>query len=290
MKPGRPSRTAQWVAFARAYATLDPPEDRICDDPIAAAYLSAPERALLLASRLPPVRAAAARESTRSPFTGSWLYPAVRTAFIDRALLRRVGEGLDQLVLLGAGFDSRAERFAGDLAGVRIFELDFPATQARKLAVRPAAPNVTYLPMDLAREPFADRLLAAGFDPAKRTVFLWEGVVYFLTREQVGAVLDGLRRLLSPGGTVLLDYGLAAPRMGVVDQALLAVSLAVTRLLGEPVQTRFAQDEVAPLFGGHGFTIADRAEVGELWRRHLRGRYAGTKLIPFWGCLELTAR
>ncbi len=290
MREGRPSRTAEQVALARAYATLDPPEDRVCDDPIALSYLGPASRAALLASRLGAVRRAMDLEFRLSAFAASALYVPLRVAFIDRALLRRADAGLDQLVLLGAGFDSRAERFAGSLQGVRIFELDFPATQARKLAMRPAAPNVTYAAVDLAHEPFAPRLIEAGFDPTRRSAFIWEGVIYYLTSDQAAGVLDAIRGLLQPGGTLLLDYMCDAARLGTGAARLLDASLAVLGLAGEPVHLRFAEGEVAPFFEGHGFAVADRAETDELARRHFRGRYVGTKLLPFWGCLELTAK
>ncbi len=287
MKKGRASRTAEWVALSRAYATLDEAEDKVCDDPIALSYLNPALRACVHSMRFGPVHALAQRALHLSPFLGNGLYVPARVAFIDQALLRRLDRGLDQLVLLGAGFDSRAERLRGDLRGVTIFEIDFPSTQERKLAMRPPAPGVRYLPLDLAAQPFARALRAAGFDPAKRSAFIWEGVIYYLTREAAAQVLDDIRGLLAPGGGLMLDYLLDVPAL---RGPLLAAAVALFGAVGEPVHTRLRPDEVAPFFEGHGFAIEDHAETGELERRYLRGRNAGVKLPPIYGCLDLAAR
>jgi methyltransferase (TIGR00027 family) len=290
MKEGRFSRTAEQVALSRAYATLDAPEDRVCDDPIAISYLSAHLRAYVQALRFAPLHGLARRFTRMSPYAGAMVYVPARVAFIDQALLRHLEKGLDQLVLLGAGFDSRAERFAGDLHGVQVFELDFPATQERKLSLRPAAPGVKYLAIDLAREPFGPALLAAGFDPAKRSAFIWEGVIYYLTREQGEGVLDSMRALLQPGGGLMLDYIVEPPSLAFPFGPLVEASLLVFRALGEPILNRLQPDEVVPFFERRGFGVTDRAESEELQRRYFRGRNAGTRLLPIWGCLDLTAR
>ncbi|MHB8416651.1 MAG: class I SAM-dependent methyltransferase [Myxococcales bacterium] len=287
MRAGRPSRTAEWVALTRAYATLDAAQDQICDDPIALSYLNPALRAWVHAMRLPPARSLAQRVLRLSPFTGGGLYVPARVAFIDQALLRRLDKGLDQLVLLGAGFDSRAERLAGDLAGVTVYEVDFPATQARKLAMRPAAPGVRYLALDLTSQPFGPALQQAGFDPSRRSAFIWEGVLYYLERASAASVLDSIRALLAPGGGLMLDYLLDGPAL---RGPLLATALAFLGALGEPVLTRFRDEEVAPFFADHGFEVADRAETAELERRYFRGRNAGIRLPPIYGCLDLTAR
>jgi len=287
VKTGRPSRTAEWVALTRAYATLDAPEDKICDDPIALSYLNPLLRAWVHAARVPAAHAIAQRVLRLSPFTGGGLYVPARVAFLDQALLRRLDQGLDQLVLLGAGFDSRAERLAGDLGGVTVFEVDFPSTQARKLAMRPPAPGVRYLALDLAAEPFGPALRKAGFDPAKRSAFIWEGVIYYLSREHGAGVLDAIRGLLAPGGGLMLDYLLDVPAL---HGPLLAAALAFLGALGEPVLNRFRPDEVVPFFAQHGFEVVDRAETAELERRYFRGRNAGIQLPPIYGCLDLTAR
>ncbi|MHB1845445.1 MAG: class I SAM-dependent methyltransferase [Deltaproteobacteria bacterium] len=287
MKEGRPSRTAEQVALTRALATADGPNDRICDDPMAAAYLGPLARAALLAASVGPARLAWQLSHRLTSFSGPELFVPARTAFIDAALVRASARGLEQLVVLGAGYDSRAERFAGSLSGVRVFELDFPATQERKLRLRPRVPGVTYLPIDLAREPFEAPLCAAGFEPAKRSAFLWEGVIYYLDRTAAAGVVTEIRRLLRPGGSLFLDCFVEPPPLGLAYQLAFKAALRYVELVGEPVRTTFAPAEIRPFFERPGFRIADQADADELSRRYLRGAWSGLRLFPVWSCLDL---
>ncbi len=289
MKEGRPSQTAKQVALTRALATAEAPADRICDDPIALAYLGPAARATALALSPRAARAAWRLAYRLLEWGGPELFVPARTAFIDEALLRAASRGLDQLVLLGAGYDSRAERLAGTLRGVRVFELDFPATQARKLRMRPPVPGVVYLPIDLSRQPFEEPLLTAGFDPSRRSAFLWEGVIYYLDRPRAAAVLDAIRRLLAPGGSLWLDCFVEPPALSLPYRLAWRAGIAAAALVGEPVRTTLAPSEVQSFFEARGFGIADRADAAELSARYLRGRWAGLRLFPAWCCLDLEA-
>jgi len=132
---------------------------------------------------------------------------AARTSFYDAALVRHL-PGIDQLVILGAGFDTRAYRLPA--AGrPRCFELDKPRTQAFKLSMlqRAGLParTASYVAADLREDGWYDRLEAAGFDPRRRSFFLWEAVTMYLDRP---AVEETLRRIAgtAPGSVVAFDY------------------------------------------------------------------------------------
>src|SRR5262245_8923242 len=113
----------------------------------------------------------------------------VRTRWIDDAIAQALARGLDQLVLLGAGFDARAHRLPG-IERVRVFEVDHPATQAMKRrVVGLAPPHVAYVPVDLAREALPDALARAGLRGDARTLILWEGVTNYLDEPTVDATL-----------------------------------------------------------------------------------------------------
>lgn len=132
---------------------------------------------------------------------------AARTTFYDEAVARHLGE-VDQWVILGAGFDTRAYRSPLP-AGVRCFEIDAPATQAykREMLARAGidAGAVTFVSADFATEDWFARLVAAGFDPTRRAVFTWESVTMYLPPE---AVVDSLRKIAgaAPGTAVAFDY------------------------------------------------------------------------------------
>jgi methyltransferase (TIGR00027 family) len=133
-----------------------------------------------------------------------------RTRFIDDALGAAITAGIDQVVILGAGFDCRAYRLPR-LAGTRVFEIDHPLTQAMKrarLAPRLGAipPHVVFVPVDFARDSLAAAMEAGGFRSAARTFFLWEGVTNYLTADAVDATVRWAAHAGGPGSTLLFTY------------------------------------------------------------------------------------
>lgn len=134
----------------------------------------------------------------------------VRTRFIDEALARAVGAGVTQVVILGAGFDTHAYRCRDLLAGVRVFEVDRPATQALKKqrvnAVLGGPPdNLVYVPIDFAHQDLATVLAEHGHDVTQRTFFILEGVTMYL---QEGAVRSTLQFVGAhpPGSGIVFDF------------------------------------------------------------------------------------
>jgi methyltransferase (TIGR00027 family) len=131
----------------------------------------------------------------------------VRTRFIDDLALDAVTAGATQVVLLGAGYDSRAYRLP-TLAAIRVVEIDHPATQRAKTRVVKARipagrrAHVRFVPVDLSRE----ALDAAGLETAERTVVIWEGVTNYLTPDAVDTILRDLAGTLSRGSRIVFTY------------------------------------------------------------------------------------
>jgi methyltransferase (TIGR00027 family) len=119
---------------------------------------------------------------------------------------------VEQIVILGAGNDSRAYRMPG-MQKVRVFEIDLPRTQARKQRLvgeiyGQVPPNVTFIPMDFEKDKLDVRLREAGFDPSRKTLFSWEGVSFYLTKDAVVQVLRLVAELSKAGGALVFDYSL----------------------------------------------------------------------------------
>lgn len=131
--------------------------------------------------------------------------PVARTTFHDQALARHLPE-VEQLVVLGAGFDTRSYRLPPG-AVVRCFEIDTPGTQrVKREALAKAgveAGHVTFVPANFEEEDWFGRLVEAGFDPGRPAYFLWESVTMYLDRK---AVEQTLRRMSAPGSVVAFDY------------------------------------------------------------------------------------
>jgi len=142
---------------------------------------------------------------------GGYYYVNARTMHIDKLLQDAFKNEFEQVVMLGAGFDSRAYRFGKDMPHVRFFEMDHPPTSLRKQALvknifgkRPA--NVAFVPIDFKTWKVEETLDKAGYDPKKITCFIWEGVSMHLTAEAVDRALRFIATRSAPGSTVIVDY------------------------------------------------------------------------------------
>jgi methyltransferase (TIGR00027 family) len=135
----------------------------------------------------------------------------IRTKFIDEKLERAIREGATQFVILGAGFDTRAHRFAEQLRHVRVFEVDSSPTQQRKrqrvdAALGGAPPNLTYVTIDFNRDQLGDALRRAGYDANRKTFFTWEGVSMYVAEQGVRETLCTIATMSAPGSALVMDY------------------------------------------------------------------------------------
>jgi methyltransferase (TIGR00027 family) len=142
---------------------------------------------------------------------GTVLMMLVRTRYIDEKLERALRNGATQVVILGAGFDSRAYRFEELLRGKRVFEVDSRPTQARKRqrveAVLGHAPeNVVYVPIDFNTDKLGDVLREAGYRASEKTFFTWEGVSMYVAEEGVRQTLRAIATQSAPGSSLVMDY------------------------------------------------------------------------------------
>lgn len=160
---------------------------------------------------------------------------AHRTSFFDQALAQHLAM-VEQIVFLGAGWDTRTYNRA-QRDGVLIFEVDAPQTQAVKMDALSKTgvgrATVVYVPADFNREPWFDALKRNGFDPAKPTFVLWEGVTYYLEAQAVEGTLQTVADQLAPGSLIAFDY-LAEHIINEPPSPLYMAALKRVERLGEP--------------------------------------------------------
>jgi methyltransferase (TIGR00027 family) len=265
-KPNTGSKTALLMAAYRGRATVA--EGAICSDPWASA-LAGDEGAEL------------ARNWDKS-YPHMELWTAVRTAFID-ACVRRATRTMRQVVLLGAGLDTRAARLSQ--SGVRFFEVDRPDTQGDKLArvakleAYPRA-AATYVPCDFEKESFLARLTATGFDVSSPAMFVWEGVTPYLTEAAVRATLRTISEGSDPKSALVFDHVRKKIVAGDVRDPVDLEPRAIVEGLGEPL--RFGIDDVLPFLYEEGFrkvrvTTFDEAclELTGTYERERKFRFQG---------------
>jgi methyltransferase (TIGR00027 family) len=205
MKPGNSSQTAEYMAFFRGLESARERNQRLFVDPFAVAFLRSGLRKAVGVSHYSWLRRGIeSYVDWRLP--GARTSGVARTRLIDDTLGRLVRGGIAQLVILGAGFDCRALRLEC-LREAVVFEVDHPATLARKLAVlqeqaKALPAKVRYVQMEFTRQQLAPTLDGAGFRFSLPTIFLWEGVTNYLTKAAVEAVLQCVAK--SAAGTRLI--------------------------------------------------------------------------------------
>lgn len=197
----------------------------------------------------------------------SWL--AARTRFFDDAVTSALDAGVRQVVVIGAGYDSRAWRLARP--GVRFFEVDHPATQADKRRRAPGG-GPRYVSVDLGAESLSEPLRTAGYDPDEPALFVAEGLTMYLTEPRVRDLLQTLNRLGAPGSRLAVNFGLgveaaAAPRSRV-SAVLHSVSLAVS---GERINFRPTISQASDVLSATGWTTDRTTTAPELIRHYLTG-------------------
>ena len=266
----RPSTTAQWTATVRALELDRPEPDRIVSDPFAPVFLTAAFRGLLESLRL---GAPLVRRAERHELAGLSAFVLLRHRFIDEQLRCALADGAEQVVVLGAGYDSRAYRFADELRGRPVHEVDLPPLSRRKAEIVSAHPDlfaantIRRVEIDFRTESLADRLLDRGFTVGVRTFVIWEGVSMYLSRLAVSATLGTLREICGAGSRLAMDFWHELAGRHPYDQVRRAAARAV-RLVGEPVTFGLAPDAAPAFLARHGFTALDVAPAAELVARY----------------------
>lgn len=180
----------------------------------------------------------------------------LRTRTVDELVTREVGLGAEQLLVLGAGFDTRAYRLAA-LDSLIVFEVDHPATQtvkrARGARLVPRALAQRFVPVDLERDTLAGPLASAGFSRESRSVVLWEGVTMYLGIDAIESTLSALASLCSRGSALLVTYHDSSGASGPASRS----TALMVRLLGEPFRTERTPIEMRHLLAAHGFVVED---------------------------------
>jgi methyltransferase (TIGR00027 family) len=262
----QPSDTALGVTLFRAFATRDERDEIRGPDHLAEHFLPEHFRQML--------DNAAAREWVKSKAPGSYEYFIARTAYFDAVVREALLGNLPQVVFLGAGYDSRPYRFRDLIRGTRIFELDVDSTQQRKIRLLrqagiPIPAELTFVPVNFTRDNLLDILSKAGFDKAGKTLYVWEGVTYYLTAEAIDQTLDFVRTNSPAGSTLCFDYMADAPDMSSRYGVAESQALMRDTYHAEPVQFRIAEGTLESFLAARGYAALDHLTAGDLERKYL---------------------
>jgi methyltransferase (TIGR00027 family) len=210
----KPSKTALWTTLMRAFSFREEKEGIRGQDELAEIFLPA--------DQINALQNMDARQKIKENYfvIGVYEYVIARTKVFDRFFREVLQENFEQIVFLGAGYDSRSYRFKEILGSTKIFELDIPPTQKHKKQCLAKAGvdipgQVSFVPINFNTESIEDALLSTDFDKNKKTFFVWEGVTFYLNAEAVDTTLKFVKSNSEPGSVIAFDYTALWP--GVMD-------------------------------------------------------------------------
>lgn len=212
--------------------------------------------------------------------SGLRAFIATRSRFTEDCLREATKRGVRQYVLLGAGLDTFAYREKRE--GLRVFEVDHPATQAWKRSrleeVKIAVPDwVTYTPVDFDRETLRDGLMRADFAFSEPAVFAWLGVTPYLTSATVMSTL-GYIASLPKGSEIVFDYAQGADGSDSLHSRHFQAMAERVAALGEPFRSNFDPDTLKHETGQLGFSVVENLGAKALNERYFADRADGLLL------------
>jgi len=279
VRKNQSSLTATGIAIARAVESEKPPGERVCYDPYARQFIPG------WMYHIFGFFIKSGYAERRGPGVNGFLL--ARERYIDDVLQIFINEGLQQLVILGAGYDSRAYRF--DLPErVETFEVDHPLTQADKLdkmqSIFGKIPEyVTYVSIDFNTQSLSERLLSSGYNPHLISLFIWQGVTMYLTQEGVDNTLTFIVKNAAPGSGVVFDYVYQAVLDGIQKQSEISNIRRYRFITGEGLTFGIPEDNVDAFLRRRGFQEIKDITSEELKAAYFTGKNANRRVEGGYG-------
>jgi methyltransferase (TIGR00027 family) len=257
------SRTADMTCGCRAISYMESNPLYKSDDWVAPRLLP---RLMQFLVRIPITRRLLSR--VLGP-QGIYEWVIARTKYIDDIFRQASARGFSQVLLFGAGFDSRAVRFQSELKHSQVFELDAPTTQTVKIGQYrrrgiEVPSNQTFVPIDFEKESVSGKLKEAGFDRGKKTLVILEGVLQYLKPEAVYATLDTIKNHVGLGSWLVFDYAHASMLRAEGNLCEESRMMKGLNKFGESWQFGLDETEVEPMLYKYGFKLLDRKGPKEL--------------------------
>jgi methyltransferase (TIGR00027 family) len=277
VEPGLPSKTSVWTAILRAVGAKHPDPELRNPDYLAQRFIGPRERALLRDYPADVVDLDYATALKRLPDPQAVLGLHLRTKHVDATLDEALRNAVRQIVILGAGFDTRGYRFRERLAGIRFVEVDYPPTlEYKKRRVREIfgrlPSHVRYVPMDFAKDSLLQRLKSGGYSEADKTLFIWEGVTRYIPESAVRNTLRFVRDHSAIGSSIVFDYMRA-------DNTSLNDPNTRPARWGEPFIFGFPGLNATAFVEREGLAVTSDVTGADLWKR-FAVRADGTSPFP----------
>ena len=294
MKEGKPSWTAEIVAIDRAVESMKPEHRRVCHDPFAQHFLSTRYRVLAKSHLLARFVYWYRRERLAPGAAGE---AVTRTRFIDDYLKKCIDDGIQQLVILGAGYDSRAYRIEGLKGKVRVFEVDHPDTQRVKTQrlrkIFGLLPDhVVYVPIDFDKEKLDKRLFESGYDRNLKTLFIWEGVTVYISAGAVDETLSFVANNSGQGSSIIFNYVFQSVIDGTYDLGVWKKEFDLEFFVkcGEPWTFGIEEGAIDEFLSKRGFYQINNATADFMKSTYFKGVNQSRKVLPFIPTVHATVK
>ena len=292
MKEGRPSFTAELHAIFRAGESAKPEHETVCYDPLARYFVSTKFRIIDKTPILPKILYWSLFHLVAPGAVGE---SVVRTKYIDDYLKECIGNGVSQLVILGAGYDSRAYRIEGLQGKVKVFEVDHPATQKVKIKrlerlLGSLPGHVVYVPVDFSKEKLDGRLLESGYDRNSKTLFIWEGVTMYLSAEAVDETLAFVVNNSGEGSSIIFDYIYQSVVDGTCEMEAARGGREYVARIGEPFTFGIGENAIDEFLSKRGYCQINNATPEFLQGTYFKGVNQGRKVTPFQAIVHATVK
>lgn len=279
----RPSATASFAAIHRYMATKEKNPHFRGPDGLARCFLPAWGRFLL---KFPFIHG-----KMRRKIPGVYEYVSARTWYFDSVFRVALRDNIPQIVFLGAGYDTRSLRFSDLIQQTEIFELDAPPVQELKKACiqkhRLSVPkHLTFAPITFGLQDLGQALHQAGYDKSSRTLFLWEGVTYYLDEQTVRDTLAFIRHNSGPGSEVAFDYFLGSVIRGECDSPGARQARDSCAKRGEPYLFGIEEGDIQGFLAENGFELLSHHTAEDLEKLYLVDASSGQLLgrVFDFGC------
>jgi methyltransferase (TIGR00027 family) len=264
------SGTAMATAFMRALAACDPRKEIRGSDNLAEIFL--------LDEQIKPIKDMAARawvmQNKVTP--GAYEFMIARTEFFDQIVEQALKENVAQLVFLGAGYDSRPYRFEKFIQDTIVFELDTKPTQQRKQdclqkAQIAISKQIRFVPINFDTDNLVEKLVKAGFSGEKRTLFVWEGVTYYLSAEVVDNMLIVMKENSPSGSSICFDYAALSNEALNEHNAKELRNHMSSQHANEPTKFGIRAGEIDSFLAKKGFEVVMHLTADEMTKKYLSG-------------------
>jgi methyltransferase (TIGR00027 family) len=292
MKERKASAGAEGTAAIRACESTKPEHLQVCYDPLAKVFLSTTHRAIL---KVPFLAKAVLWFLTERRVPGVVGDVVVRTKFIDDYLEHCIDGGILQLVILGAGYDSRAYRIEGLKGKVKVFEVDHPATQKLKIEklkklLGSMPGHVVHVPIDFNREKLDQSLFESGYNRNLKTLFIWEGVTYYLTAQAVDETLAFVVNNSGPGSSIILNYMYDSAVDGTCELEVARKHRDLVAKVGEPFTFGIKEGTIEEFLSNRGFYQVTNVSTEFLKGVYLKEENRKRKLLPHQPLVHATVK